>query len=285
MKNHKYIFNALFILCVLFSNFTQASPDEVSIKKLLKLSGLTAAIEQFPQMISEGFFEGFAEEVTVTDDEKKVLMDDINQSFNASIFLNQIQSRVEKDLNQDELMTLLKWYESDLGKLITKAELKSTTDSAYNEIMSNAIALMKDTKRLEMAKKFDELLDQTNRAMKLQKKIALSVTTGIISSLESEQSDKLLAEFEAEIAGMEAMMRIATQQYIYVSFIYTYQDINDSDLGEYVTFLESNTYKKFDNAILDGLDNGFDVAIPNFTKTLASTIQSIIERSISEQSN
>jgi len=100
-----------------------------------------------------------------------------------------------------------------------------------------------------------------------------------------DQSDKSLAEFEAEISGMETIMRAATQQYIYVSFIYTYQDFNDSDLDKYVSFLESKTYQKFDNVILDGLENGFDVAIPIFTKKLAKTIQNITKRSASEIAN
>ena len=282
MKYYKKIFFTTTILCIFFSSLSYSSPNKESISNLLNLSGVSEVFELVPDLVSEGFIDGFTEEMSITDEEEKALLNDIKQSFNSSIFQNSIQLIIEAGLNEGELATLLKWYESDLGMLITKVEIKSSTDSAYNEVMKNAVTLMKDTKRLEMAKRIDKLLDETSKMMKLQKKIGLSVYAGIVSSLEPSESHKLIAEYEAEIADMDDMLRAGLQQYIYASFIYTYQDINDSDMEKYELFLGLNASQKFGDAVINGIEDGFDEAISILTKKMASTLRTIIDRSVSE---
>ena len=90
---------------LLFSN--AFSSPEKPIDKLLSISGVTKQVTQFPDLISSGFIEGFSEVTAVTEEDKTLLTDAIAQLFNSSVFLNQIQLIVEKDINEDEIRTLM----------------------------------------------------------------------------------------------------------------------------------------------------------------------------------
>ena len=276
------IAKALCLISILFFSNAFSSPDK-SIDKLLNLSGTTKQVEQLPDLISSGFIEGFSEVTTVTEEDKILLTDAIAQSFNSSIFLNQIQLIVEKNISKNEMKTLLSWYESDLGKLITKAEIKASTDEAYKEIMQSINDLMKNTKRLEMAVRVEKLLNDSDKLVRLQKKIGLSVYLGIMQLLDPEAPSSDLEEFKAELANMEGMLQAGIKQMIYATFIYSYQGINDSDLGKYEKFLNTETYQSFNDATINGLENGFDVVISLFTTKLAKIIKKIIEDSSEDE--
>ena len=113
-----------------------------SIDKLLKLSGLTTQVEQFPSMITVGMEQAKQQGTPIPEAAYTSMVNSVNESILPSEIILGIKNSLMTTVNEKEAEKLLTWYESAIGIEITRAEKNAGTPGAYQKMMQMADSLM-----------------------------------------------------------------------------------------------------------------------------------------------
>jgi len=250
------------------SSITHAEVSDASIDKLLELSGLTMQVEQFPGLIKAGMEEAKAYGAPIPDAEFSSMVYSIDEWISPSEIISGIRASVKNTINEQEARKLLAWYESDLGKEITRAEKSASTPEAYQQMVQSAQSLMADSERVEFANRLDELLGATDMTMDLQKSTGLAVYSAIFSALQPGTSVDM-AQFEDEVDAENARARPDIKKLITVSFLYSYKDIAMDDLKKYESFLSDSATMKFNKTIMSSMNRELGSSVSKWAEKLA----------------
>ncbi|WP_157954003.1 DUF2059 domain-containing protein [Microbulbifer sp. A4B17] len=266
---------AKFVFAVFISTFCSlclAADKVAGLDKLLLLSGFTKQIEELPGVVKSGFEEGAQKGAPIPEDELKRILESVDKTILPSVIMNEARSSLSESLTEKDIEALLVWYESDLGKKITAAEEKASTGEAYQELMVNAQQLMLDTKRIEVATRIDQLVGATDMAMEMQATTGIAVYSAIMTMMAPGQDINLDA-YKAQMEAMKPQMRQSIEQLVAVSFVYTYQGIDDASLAKYEEFLSKPETKKFNSSAIKGLNKGFAEVVGRWSGDLASILK------------
>lgn len=265
-----------FLFVVFISSFCSlciASTKVNSLDRLLRLSGLTKQVGEYPGLVKAGFIQGAQQGGSIPDTEISLILGSADRAILPSTILSEIRDSLKFSLSDEDIEILLKWYESDIGKRITAAEEEASTPEAYQQMMNSAQKLLENTKRVEMAARLDELLGATDMAMRIQEFSGLAVYSAIMTAMAPNQELNLDA-FESQMAAMEPQMRENIQQLVLVSFVYSYQQIDDDSLAKYEAFLNRPVTKNFNDSTIKGLSRGFEKVVSSWASDIASILKS-----------
>jgi hypothetical protein len=260
---------ASLLILLFFTNFAFSGEiTEDSLNKLMALSGLDKQISELPGIIQAELEQAKQQGTPIPDTEFNEVKSSIVRAFEPSVILSTIGLEIKKNIPEQEAKDLLAWYESDLGRQITKAEEDASTHVAYQEMIKNAQALLADEKRVESAKKIDRLIDATGMAMQLQENAGLAVFTAISTAMNPGQSVNT-EDFKALMSAQEQQVRANVEQFVLLSFVYSYRDIDMASLDKYISFLERPNTKKFNDSVIKGLTHALNKSIDGMAKSLA----------------
>ncbi|PIE43031.1 MAG: hypothetical protein CSA50_07505 [Gammaproteobacteria bacterium] len=265
------------IFISLFCSFCLASSKQSNLDKLILLSGLPKQTNEFPELVKSSFKQGVQQGGSIPEDEMSLLLDSIDKAILPSVILNEVQLSLEKSLSNRDIETLLQWYESDIGERITKAEEKASTPQAYQDMIHSAQQLLANTKRVEVAKRLDNLLGTTDMTMEIQKFSSIAVYSAIMTTLTPDQ-ELDLATYKAQMAKIEPQMRASIQQFVIVSFVYSYRSIDDGSLARYEQFLNRPVTKKFNSSVVAGLMSGLKKVLANWADDIAAFLKDKVTR-------
>lgn len=271
MKYQKFRF--LFAVFIsLFCSLSLASPNESNLERLFLLSGITKQVGEFPGLVKAGFMQGVQQGASIPENEISLMLDSADKTILPSVILDEIQLSLEKSLSNEDVETLLKWYESDIGKSITSAEENASTPEAYQNMINSAQQLLTNTKRVEVATRLDELIGATDITMEMQEFSGMAVYSAIMTAMAPDQELNIDA-YKSQVAAMEHQMRANIQQLVIVSFVYSYQHIDDDSLAKYEDFLNRPITKKFNESVIKGLNRGFEKVVASWASDLASILK------------
>lgn len=276
MKNKVYTF--LFTIFIsLFCSSVLASSKETNLDRLLILSGITKQVGEFPGLVKTGIMQGVQQGGTIPEDEVSLMLSSADKTILPSVVLDEIRMSLEKSLSGDDIETLLEWYESDIGQRITAAEEKASTPAAYQRMINSAQQLLANTDRVKVAKRLDELLGATDITMKMQKYSGIAVYSAIMTAMAPDQELNLDA-YESQMAEVEPQMRENIRQLVIISFVYSYQDIDDDNLSIYEDFLNRSLTRKFNDSAIKGLSRGFEKVVSSWASDLASMLKNKVDK-------
>ncbi|WP_020406417.1 DUF2059 domain-containing protein [Hahella ganghwensis] len=252
----------------IFCSVCLASPSDESIDDILELSGVTSQVADYPGMIQAGFMQGAQQSGSISESDAANIIDSINRTVVPAAILGDIRASVKKSVSENDIEEIQKWYKSDLGQEITNAEKAASTPESIQQMMGSAQELMQDTKRLEFAKRLDQLLGATEMTLDLQRSTSIAVYTAMMSAVQPDQEPDIQA-IEDQMTAMESQMRASIEQYVAVSFIYTYQSISEEKLAKYETFLGTDAARKFNDSLIEGLKVGLKQAVVDMMSEIA----------------
>lgn len=265
------------VLISLFCSLSLASPKDSNLERLFLLSGITKQVGEFPGLVKAGFMQGVQQGASIPENEISLILDSADKTILPSVILDEIQLSLEKSLSNEDVETLLEWYESDIGKRITAAEEKASTPEAYQHMINSAQQLLANTKRVEVATRLDELLGATDITMEMQEFSGIAVYSAIMTAMAPDQELNIDA-YKSQMAAMEHQMRANIQQLVIVSFVYSYQHIDDDSLAEYEDFLNRPITKKFNDSVIKGLNRGFEKVVASWANDLASILKNNVNK-------
>ena len=276
MKNQTPKF-VLIAFISLFCSLSIASTKEDNLDKLLLLSGMTKQVGEFPGLVKAGVMQGVQQGASIPENEVSLILHSADKTILPSVILAEIRHSLEKSLSNEDIEKLLEWYESDIGKRITAAEEKASTPEAYQQMMNSAQQLLADTKRVEVAARLDELLGATDMAMEIQEFSGVAVYSAIMTAIAPDQELNLDA-YKSQMAAMQPQMRANIQQLVAVSFVYSYQEIDDDSLAAYEAFLNRSITKQFNDSTIKGLNRGFKKVVADWAGDIAAILKNRVNK-------
>ena len=262
------------VLAVLFiSNVVSAGTiSESSLNKLMVSSGLNKQIAQFPAMVGVGMVQARQQGAAIPDAEFSEIQKSIAGAFQLSAILKMIGKEIKNNVSESDAKQLLTWYKSSLGKKITKAEEDSSTPAAYQEMVKQAQPLFSKTKRVQLAKEIDSLINATDMTMQLQENTGVAVFTAISSAMNPGKPVNIKPYMD-QLSAQKPQMRANIEQLVVLTYIYSYKDIDIASIKKYITFLKRTNTKKFNDSVIKGMVSGLNQSIDKMANSLAKTFK------------
>jgi hypothetical protein len=265
---------SLLVVTVVFSGFAWAGDiSNASIQKLMELSGLNKQIAELPAGIEAGIAQEKQRNPSIPDAQLREVQQAIEKGFQPSVILNSIKAQLKNDLSERDAKYLLAWYESDLGKRITKAEQAASTGESLREMMTNSQRYLADKNRVWMAKRLDFLMGATDKMVQMQMNTSLAVFSSLSTALNPGQPANIEA-FKSQLSSQEPQIRANAEQFMVLSLVYPYKDIDLSNLKQYADFLQHPIGTRFNESVFKGMDNGFQQGVGEMTRYLLAMLRS-----------
>jgi hypothetical protein len=268
MKNRLLIITLLALS--LGSNLVLAAPlSEVTLNKLLALSGMTKQVAEIPTMVEMGVEQSRQQISTISDADFNGIKRSLADAFNPAEIISAIGAEVKVSTTEADAKDLFVWYESALARRITKAEEDASTPAAYQTMMQSAQSLLADKKRVQFARKLDELLKITDMTVQLQINAAAASFIAVSTAHEPNKAINI-EQIKSQFAQQMKQERASIEQLLIVSMVYSYKDIALADLEKYGAFLKLPKTRRFNEASKKGLITAIDQSIKKMSQTLAT---------------
>ena len=263
-----------FVIAIVFlsSIVLAGNITDTSFNKLMALSGINKEIAELPGMIIAGIEQAKQQGAPISDAAFGEMQEPMKSVFRPSEILNIIGKEIRNNISESEAKDLLAWYESDLGRVITKAEENASTPAAYQEMIKKAQSLLADEQGVNIAKRIDMLLNATDMAMQLQENAGIAVSS-VISTIMNPSQSINIEDFKTQMFAQEQQSRKKIEQLVILFFVYSYKDINKANIEKYIKFLERPNTKKFNNSVAKGMEYAFNHSIDTMAKSLADAFK------------
>lgn len=255
----------VFWACVSLLTVNQGAFAADSLDRLMALSGLTKQVKEYPGVIKAGIHASYSKSPTMPYGDVQQLMAAADKAFVPDQILADTKASLKQALSDDEVATLLDWYQSDLGKKITGEEEKASTAAAYEDMSINGHVLMKDQERVAMAKRLEDVINATDLSMALQEYTALAVYSALMPE-QAGNMDVLKQSIVAQLAQARPQM----EQSVLMSLVYSHRNLEPAELKKYQQFLEKPAAKKFNRAAMQGIKAGMEDSINEWVKVFQS---------------
>ena len=239
---------------ILFSFSFVLHADNLSVEQVQKfigLSGLGKSIESMPEQ-----FRQQARLQALLDEDKltaELVQSAIENALNETSGYAIAETYLLERSDADQLNETIAFMESNVGGRIVAAENAAQNPDAQTAMQAYAMELAQtppSDKRQQLIRDFLVVTDAENAAIDMLKTM-MFVTADFMSEYKPEAGEVLQSSLETEWQKMEPMVRAQMGQYMQIASYYSYKDITDADLEQYITFLGSDAGKVYSEASLD----------------------------------
>lgn len=258
----------VFLVLMFASSVGFASASEESINKLLKYSGLTAQIQQYPDQIKAGFMQAQQQGTPISTEELNALITSVDEHILPSEIIGEIRLELQKKLSEEEAQHLLKWFKSPIGKEITKAEEAASDPDVQAQIMQQSATLMNDKERVELAKSLDNLVGATDTTMGIYEYSSIAVFSALMTAMQPN-TPLNVAPLRAQMSANAAQTRAEIENLIMLTYTFTYKDISITNLKKYEAFLSEPTATKLSRTLSFSMKQAMENSISNWAASLA----------------
>ncbi len=272
----------LLALLVFAGTASAAGLSDDSLNKLLDLSGIDKQIGAFPDLLKLGVDRAQAaakaqaaqggQQAPLSDQDFSDLKTAMVDAFQPGPLLQSTGGAIRKKVTEPEATKLIAWFESDLGKKITQAEVDASTPAAQQDMINQAQTLLGDKDRMAFAQKLDKLLHATDERIKFQERNATAMLTAVSAKqnpgqqVSADDVKKLKQKIATALEHSRPNLEMATA----VSFAYTYRNIDMESLNKYSAFLSSPAARHFYDSSRAGMANGLDQAVARMMDNISA---------------
>jgi hypothetical protein len=259
------------VVLVLYAGFGNAAENNIDpqlIQTLMDKSGLNKQLEQMPHMIQAGMVEANEETKTLTPEALNEMSVMAAQVFDAVKLRQSVQNHIQLNMTETETRAALAWLNSPLGDKIAKAEEKAATPEAYTEMLNMADQLIANAARVELVKKLDDAVRATETGVAM----VMNTQTALIALLTSKMDPEerlSVDDIELEVKKNKVQIQSAVQPQTIISFLYSYRDLTDAEISQYLKFAESGSGRKYHAVVA----RGFNQALAGAARELGSQIE------------
>lgn len=253
-------------------------PDADPVGTLMDKAGLNKQLEDIRQLIEAGMAEANKETKSLTPE----MLQEVNRlaasAFDSEKLKKGVHDHLQANLSEADTRSTLAWLDSPLARKISQMEEQASQPEAYTEMMGMADQLMANAGRVELVKKLDTAVKATETAMSA----AVNTQTSLIAGLTSGLKPELRPTFEAiqsEVKKNKGQMQPIIEAHTVLSYLYSYKDLTDDEIGRYLAFAESQTGKKYHSAAAAGLD----ATLVHAARTLADNLEKNFTQTVTER--
>jgi len=249
-----------------------------SLNKLMDLSGIHKQAIDFPKVVQAGLIQAKKQGTPMSDTAFNKIQRAMTDAFQADELLKIIGAEVQNSITESQAKELLIWYESEVGKLIIKAEEDAATPMAYQQMIEEKQMLMADQDWVKIAKMMDDLTHTTDITMQLQQGTNVAIFTAVSVARHPDKPVQIAA-FREQLITKEQALRPDVEQFVILSFIYSYKDVKATNIERYFDFLKQENTKKFNASIRRGVKDAFEQANNKMAQSLVVEFKESAENS------
>jgi hypothetical protein len=251
-------------------------PDQVG--SLMDRAGLNKQLEEIPQLIEIGMTEANKETKSLTPELLKEVNHIAASAFDSGKLKKIMHDHLQANLSEAETQATLAWLNSPLARKISRMEEQASKPEAYTEMMGMADQLMANDGRVKLVKKLDIAVKATETAMSAAVNTQASLIAGLTSALKPEVRPTFEA-IESEVKKNKGQMEPIIEAHTVLSYLYSYKDLTDDEIGRYLTFAESLAGKKYHSVVAAGLDT----TLARAARSLADDLEKNFSRTVTEK--
>ncbi len=235
--------------------------NEVLANKVIKQSGLSEMISQFPVLLKEGIQQGGAQsgEEGSGNNQKMIMQISqiIDQAFVVSDSIEGIRAELGTELTEQELLSVLEWLNSPLGKKITQMEIDIMSSEAYKDMQSQLLSLQekyRGSERERLFQRFDKATNATEASLETAIAVQLTLASAMSASSNNPQMPSY-EELKQSIESNRFMMRGVIGQQVFANYLYTYQKLTDDELEAYINFVSTPAGNHYSLVVNEAVKN------------------------------
>lgn len=248
---------------------TPAAVSEDDIDRILKMSGIVAQIEQFPELIKQGMREAQLDGDLISENDFNALLIRTDDTILPREIIAEVRTAVRQTLTEEDLHNLLAWYRSDLGREISTLEEHAGSPQAFERMAAQAPELLGNAERVAFARRVDRIVGATDLTMSIHEYTGIAVFSAITLALRPESAFEEIQQFREQLAALRPQMREPTERMVIVSFVYTYLPLETHELDRFERFLSRPDTRRFNRSVAAGLGRGLGRSIDKWADALA----------------
>lgn len=279
----RLIFALVLWCCSSISVFAYASPSEHEqlVSKVIQLEGSDNVFDSIP-----GVFSAIASQrqlVSKNAAEEMKLFETIKDAINVDLAKKTMAEFISKNSDDDTLKAMVAWLETPLGIKIAAEE----ANGAKGQDQANMIRFLTDLQttpppkeRIELIQKFVEQNNMAEILSKIVQGVAVAMVKGLSEGDDSKKID--LNEFEKSLQNdSNKFIETMRQQSILISF-YSYRAISNEEMEQYMKFMSSDKYKKFEKVLIGAIEAGLNATFMNVGKKLGEKVKELAPQNDAE---
>lgn len=230
-------FRILVAMSLLSANTVAANSLAESV---VRESPLHEVIEQYPAMMDQGIRNGLERTGQVPPFMVATIGHVVSRAYSVPQIRQQVVTDLDAGLDQQQLRSVLTWYESSLGQRISQAEVAAAQPSAWGKVEANGAALIEKyqgTERARLFDRFDRASGVTESAMDTTMAVQLSLASAM-GALGGEQGSSA-EQIRQRIESHRPALRRMVEHQVYAGYLQTYDKLSTGELEQYIRFLES----------------------------------------------
>jgi|GEM_PF-2871165 len=176
-----------------------------------------------------------------------------SETFPPEKMLSEIVAAIDGTIDAAHIAEATSFLTSDLGRRVTQLEMEAQKPGQSGRVDQEGAALLaaliaSDDDRLEAYTRMIEALGAIDAGVASAMNLNYAIYAGMSQSglLPYHLSEAELLEL---VASQRDMMRADIQDQMYMTFAFTYRDLSDQDLAQYMAFLTSKSGRAVYSAI------------------------------------
>lgn len=260
---------SIFITALMLCSSAQA---ESTMEQLYRLSGLQEQVAALPSSVKAGFKEAvqrLPSTERISPQQIDALEHRIETAFNDRELSKFLNSNLKSNLDTASVKAALKWFSTPAGQRVTAAETAASmphTQAALanfaNEMVNRALP-SHYTERVRIIK---EATNATDKSVEMAMKMQTAITSALITA--TPEGAKKLPYVDLQFRNSRSMVEKQVSQYVDSAMMYTYKNISQKDLDNYIEFVTSKPGKNYARAVLNSIAKTLDSAIKILSREL-----------------
>ncbi|MBZ0166936.1 MAG: DUF2059 domain-containing protein, partial [Candidatus Omnitrophica bacterium] len=231
-----------------------------------------AQYAEIPKVIKSGAENPGPDGAEMPEAIRQGIISAVDETIVPAKLISAVITALESQLSDEDIDTMLNWYQSDLAKRITGMENAASTPEAMKNVQTEIETLMNSDSRVLQARKIDTLTGSSEFAVEIQMFTQLAMVSAIANAL-GPQAGIDLEMLKTQMLAQKPAVQAQIQQMSTATYVYTYRDLEESELKEYVKFLELPVSQRFITNVMGATKTEMQTMITAFTKKLAEAFQ------------
>lgn len=256
----------------------QAKTSRELTLSLMEKCGVNEQIENVPEKTKAEVLECFKRNEQMLGKITDQVIGDINgiivTAFNPESIRSILADYISTRLSPEDMMSVISWLDSPLGKKITRMEEIASTPEAYTEMIATLPSLRLSAdyeERLELVHEIDKSVKATDlildRMLNMQV-ITITAMATAFPAMNLPTEAAIRANFEQNRNNISQ----AISREIALSILYTYRDISKDDLQEYIRFMKTDYGRRYHQVIQDGTNKAYVYCGKKFSDAVVKRI-------------
>lgn len=271
MVKKLFLFSLVIVISVFDFSYAQQGKIDALVKEVLEISGAKKQIQQIPEMVKSHMAQRQGEtDPKVYETIRKIMI----ESYQADALYQAVAESLQKKFDAQSLSAVLQWHRSPLSRKITQLEVQSSSPKALQEMQQFAAQLQNKPPaqgRLALVQKLDQLTGSSELSIEM----ALTSFRAMAKAFDPVlPQEKRLKPGQLEEIGntMRRQLEVPLKNQTLIVFLFTYRSLPDSELKQYVDFVESDPGRWFHKVMNESFLYAMTAAAERASKEIIKNI-------------